>query len=376
MVEGALYDNALEGGSIRGGNLVGRWDHQLDRGGSIQVQGYVDQVRRISPGVVDYLQSFDVQAQHAFDLGRSQQIVWGAGHHMTRDEFTNSLNFFVLDPTRDTVQLSNLFGQDAIALADDLTLTLGTKFEYSSFSVFEFLPNARLAWAASDSALFWAAVSRSVRTPSRIDRNLVAPGLLLRADDLKSEKLIAYELGYRGMVADRVLLSVSFYYHDYDDLRILINPPGTPFLQFGNAMHGSVFGAEVWADYQVTPWWRLSAGFNALKKDFTLEPTAVLVALDQHQGNDPRYQASLRSYMSLTDDISLYLAVRGVDDLPNPTVPGYVEADARVAWRVAPPLELALTGSNLLHDRHPESGLVATRNEIGRTIFAEMRWSF
>jgi iron complex outermembrane receptor protein len=274
------------------------------------------------------------------------------------------------------VQLSNLFAQDAIALADDITLTLGTKFEYSSFSGFEFLPNARLAWAVSEDTLFWAAISRSVRTPSRIDRNLTAPGLLLRADDLESEKLIAYELGYRGRPADRLLVSISLYYHDYDDLRILTNPPGTPFLRFGNAMHGAVFGAEVWADYQVTPWWRLSAGFNALKKDFTLEQTAVPIALDQHQGNDPRYQASLRSYMSLSDDVSLYLAVRGVDDLPNPTVPGYVEADARIAWRVAPPVELALAGSNLIHDRHPESGLVATRTEIGRTIFAEVRWSF
>jgi len=65
---------------------------------------------------------------------------------MSFDRFVNASNPFVLIPESQTLSLTNVFGQDTIALARDLKLILGTKFEYSSFSGWAVMPNVRVGW--------------------------------------------------------------------------------------------------------------------------------------------------------------------------------------------------------------------------------------
>jgi len=48
------------------------------------------------------------------------------------------------------------------------------------------------------------------------------------------------------------------------------------------------------------------------------------------------------------DDLPAAPGSRAVDDLASPVVPGYVEADARLAWRVSESTELSVSGANLL----------------------------
>lgn len=375
-VQGDVFDNPIESGSISGGNVLGRWSHQLSETSSLELQAYYDQVDRRATGLTDSLDTFDLQGQHSFRIGDAHQIVWGAGYRVHRDRFDNRQNIFVLRPISDTLQLGNVFAQDSIALTDDLTFTLGNKFEYSSLtSEIEYLPSARLAWRVNDNAMFWGAVSRAVRTPSRIDLSLQAPGLFGPSPDFHSEKLIAYELGFRGRPDPRSTVSVSLFYNDYSDLRVLaLSPAGT--LVFGNRMEGDTYGVETWGDYRILSWWRLSAGLTILRRNLHLEPGAVTAALDQHQGNDPNYQWSLRSSMNLTDTVEWDIGIRRVDSLPNPAIPSYTSLDTRLGWQVTPSTELWIAGFNLLDDRHPETGLLTERGEIRRSVYAGARLRF
>ena len=69
-----------------------------------------------------------------------------------------------------------VFAQDAISIAPNrLELILGTKLEHNDYTGFEYQPSARLAWTPAASQTLWAAASRAVRTPSRIDRDLFVP---------------------------------------------------------------------------------------------------------------------------------------------------------------------------------------------------------
>src|SRR3546814_13579487 len=85
----------------------------------------------------------------------------------------------------------NIFAQDEMQLGDDLALTAGVKLERSSFSGLEILPNLRVVWQPHERTLFWSAVSRAVRTPSRIDRPLQALPVLVPATDFDSDTLTA-----------------------------------------------------------------------------------------------------------------------------------------------------------------------------------------
>ena len=376
-VQGDVFDNAFDvGGRNRGKNLLARWNHQLGGGSNLEVQAYYDTVDRTALGINDSLETYDIQAQHTFKLGGRHQVVWGGGYRVVNDEFTNSLGFFVLDPDSDTLQLGNVFAQDSIKLDSDLTLTLGLKLEDNSLSGLDYLPNIRLAWQVTPTHMLWSAVSRAVRTPSRFDRDLTAPGFFGPSADFESEKLVAYEIGYRGRPTTDTSLSATLFVHDYSDLRSLAVAPDSGLFVFGNTMEGYIYGLETWGDYRVRSWWRLSAGFTIMQKNLDLKPGAIDAALDQHAGNDPDHQFSIRSSMDLFENVDFDISLRSVDDLPNPMVPSYLELDVRLAWQMTDQLELSLSGFNLLDNQHPETGAAPGRLEVPRTVLAGARWRF
>lgn len=366
-------------GYVRGGNLLGRWTRRTGDTGSLEVQTYYDQIEREARQIHDELKVWDIQAQQAFTHGR-HAVVWGAGYRITRDEFRTLTDPQLLAPPKRRVDIGNVFVQDEVTLRRNLLLTLGVKLETNSYTRTELMPSARLGWRLSDRQFVWGAVSRAIRNPSRIERDFFIAGLV-EPGQMGSEKLVAYELGYRGRVTDRANVSVSAYYNVYDQLRtnelILTR---TPPIFVGNTMEGETYGVEAWGDVQVADWWRLSLGGSVLGKNFRLKPGSHDVAQFEAAGVDPDYWIKARSQMRLSDRVDLDIGLRYYDDVPTSQASGYVgagnyaEASMRLAWRVTDNLELSVTGLDLLHDQHPEAS-ESRRNEIPRSAFVSLRWT-
>jgi iron complex outermembrane receptor protein len=377
-LQGDIFDtdiDTLPGDGDRGHNLLARWTHDLGEERSFQVQAYYDEYRRRSLLVTDSLQTFDAEAQLNARLG-SHHVVLGGGVRTTRDNFVNNLNGFHLEPQSRRLWVVNAFAQDRVALTPKLDLIAGLKLERSSFSGIELLPNLRLAWRPGARTTWWGSVSRAVRTPSRIDRQLVFLPLLAEAADFQSEKLIAFEAGYRGQPGASTTLSVSLFYNLYDDIRTT-EFTGNPFpIKLRNGLEGRTYGIEAWATHQLSNRWRVSLGLAALDKDFHLKDGAVDLAGRASLGADPDYQILARSQLDLTDRLQLDLGLRGVDDLGASGLGGYVEADARLAWRVSDPIELYLAGNNLLHKSHVESNDSGRAQSVERKVYLGTRLRF
>ncbi|MDI6624928.1 MAG: TonB-dependent receptor [Brevundimonas sp.] len=356
---------------VRGGNVLGRWTRPL-AGGELQVQAYFDHFERDEPGSLEESDTWDLSVQHAMDFGR-HQLVLGAGHRVIDSRFTTAPGGAFLSPPERTLTLTNLFVQDQVALREGLTLTLGAKFEDNSFSGQEFLPNVRLAWQRPGGDLLWGAVSRASRTPNRIERDLILPGFL-EPGDFRSERLTAYELGYRANPTPRMSFSINAFYNVYDDLRTVSITPATIFpLMFSNHGEATTWGVETWGSYDISPAWRLSAGISTLTKDYdasTPDDISGLVSI----GDDPDYQMLLRSQHELTDAVELDVRLRAVGDLA--TVDSYVEADMRLGWRLTDQLELSLTGRNLIEDRRVETGDPVRARAFGRSVFGALQVRF
>jgi len=377
-VEGDYYrNNSMPNTRQLGGDLLGHWSHAFTDGSRLDVQTSFDRQSQSTTGISDSYDSYDLQAQHTFGIGR-HLVVWGGEFRVAVDQFINRLNTFTLVPPSRNLSIGDAFLQDTITLTDALKLTIGTKLEYSSYVGFDYLPSIRLGWRVSDTHFVWAAVSRAVRTPSRIDRDLQAPGFLLRAPNFESEKLIAYELGYRGRPTPDTSISVSLYWNEYSDLRtvnLVSSPP--PLLRLGNAAEGHAYGIEAWGDWRVLPWWRLRAGINLLHKDLHTKPGATDTSNGASEGDDPGYQVSLRSSMDLPHNIALDIGVRAVDRLPRLGISSYIEGDARIAWQVTPALELSLAGYNLFGARHAETvTLPALAVAARRSVYLGLRWTY
>ncbi len=363
-------------------DLAASWHHQLGGGASVQLLAYVDDTSRTTNGggPAFRLLTYDVEAQNNFTLAGWNDIVWGAGDRAYRYVFENTV--LALIPSSQTLNLGDVFGQDTIALSPALKLTLGVKLEEEPYTGAQLMPNARLAWKVSDDALLWGAVSRAVRSPTPVDTNInefVGPvDFLAGSNGFRPETLTAYELGTRMQVTQDASFSVSGYYDVYDHLRTIdpgITPSGLPLL-FGNLMTGNVYGIELWGDFQVTNWWRLSPGFDALHENFRFLPGSLTGVGLAFTADDPGQQASLNSVMNFGHGVTWDADLREVARLPHPAVPGYAELDTSLGWAVNETWSVSLTADNLMHAQHEEFLEDGESTEVPRSVLAQVRMRF
>lgn len=363
---------------LSGGNVLGRWRHKLANGGDLTLQMYFDHTDRDIPQTfAEVRDTFDVDFQYHFPLGTRHDITCGLGYRVSSDDVTNSA-FVVFVPDSQTEQLFSGFVQDEMQLVPDkLRLTVGAKLEHNEFTGFEIQPSARLLWMIDPRKVVWGAVSRAVRTPTRLERDLliVTPTVSLFGDkNFDSEKVIAYELGYRTQPSKLLALDVAAFFNSYDDLRSL-ETSGTDFI-IGNKLHGETYGVELGATLKPADWWVLRAAYTHLQVQLEKDSDSTDTMTVASEGNDPRNQVYLRSSMDLPHHIDLDCSLRYVSELSNQNVPGYVAVDVRLAWRPNQNLELAIAGQNLFDDQHPEFGIGANQHEIERGVFASLtyRW--
>jgi iron complex outermembrane receptor protein len=401
MYEGHELEVAGGVDETSGANIVGKWARQFSGSADLSLQAYIDHTHLIDPipeltlgtlplappGLLhDDLTTYDIDFQNRFGLGAYNQLVWGLGFRSTHDEVANApgLGFF---PTILNQNLYSTFIQDEIPLTPTLSFIAGTKLEHNDYTGWELQPDARLRWTFAPQQSLWAAVSRAVRTPSRIDTQLYEavpprPVLLEGSSDFVSENVVAYELGYRAQLTRRLSGSISNFYNDYTDLRSTSYTPGTllPFY-FANNLAGHTWGTEFSGNYQLLSNWSLHAGYTLLREHLWVKPGQFDLNDALNETADPEHQFSIRSAVDLPRNVQFDPDLRYVDTLHTNsgstpgTVPAYWELDAHIAWQATPRLALSLVGDNLLHPEHPEYGFPGPdRVEIRRSVYAKVEW--
>ena len=393
-----------ESGSIhvKGGDILGRWTYAFSDRSDVAVQAYYDRDDRNAPEVDQTVQTGDLDLQHHFRLGSSHDVVWGLGYRAIQDEATNAA-IVSLIPNRRTYQVFSAFVQDEVPLiAQRLRLTVGSKFEHNDFTGFEVQPSGRLLWTPYERHAFWLAVSRAVRTPSRVERDgMIAaaafptafgpPGLLvlLGNHNFSSETVIANELGYRVEPLSYLSVDLAGFYNLYDDLRTL--EPETPYpsgmpppphlvipMRFENKAHGETWGIEAATTVRVIDRWRLSAAYAWLQMRLRPDSGGLDPTVPNAEDDSPKHQANLRSYIDLPGNCELDVGLYYVDSLLNEHTPGYIRFDTRVAWHPIERLEVSLVGQNLNQERHVEFGGAqgAAPSEIERSFYGKLTWHY
>ena len=196
--------------SVNGGNLLARWKHSSAGGAETSVQAYYDTYRRTDLGTREISDTADLDVQHHFVSLGAHDVVAGGGFRAVRSTVRPSETVSMAQPTR-TDPLYSAFLQDEIRLTPELWLTVGSKFEHNSYTGFEYEPSARLAWTPGSRNEVWAAASRAIRQPARVedgirvelssiplDANTVVDVRLNGNANFRSEELRDFEAGYRA----------------------------------------------------------------------------------------------------------------------------------------------------------------------------------
>jgi iron complex outermembrane receptor protein len=352
----------LADGEFTQGAAQLRWSRGLAGGRRLQAQAYYHRETGDVPRQIAYhLDTMDVDVQYGGAWRTRHELVTGGGYRLSHDHSTSG-GTVEMDPSSRWYSLANVFVQDDVAIVPSrVFLTGGVKLEYNSFSGVEWQPTARVRFDAPRGQTLWAAVSRPVRRPTRLDVDLInrtPTGVVVAVGNeaFQAETMRALDVGYRITPAPGLSAEVVAFAYTYDRLRSASLPPsGQPPALIDNGLNGTSRGIELALAAQVAPFWRVTTADTHQRVGFSLDTNVTEVNRSSAEGNDPRHVFVMRHSFT-AGDMESDLIARAVGALPSPAVPGYTELDARVAFLLNPRLEIALIGRDLLHGAHPEFG--------------------
>jgi iron complex outermembrane receptor protein len=395
---------------LGGGFIQATWNHVYSARSDSSLQISLIPYRRDDPLEPEKRDTLYLDYHYHMAWGQRQDIVWGLGYSRTSDTIGGSLTVFFTPPSR-SLDIYNAFFQDAIALLPDrLYLTLGTKLEHNYYSGLEVMPSISMTWAPSEHQMFWTAVSRALRTPSRNDTDLnvnvagfpgsgATPNLVRVSGNplFENEELVAYEAGYRSTIAKRLSIDFAAYYNDYDHLQT--TEPSTPFFEAtplpahlvlpevkGNLMHGETHGIEVTANWKVVDRWTLSPGYALEELHLHTDPSSSDTTTGPFfEGGTPHNSAQLRSHFEFGKGLAWDASAYFVDRLTNQgtsnnqVIPAYTRLDTGLTWKPLEELSISVFGQNLLKAYHIEFedkfGSMQS-SQIRRGAYAKLVWHF
>lgn len=366
-----------------GYNFLGRWTRAWSRDNTLTVQAYFDHTMRSEFDLVTRANTIDIDVSHYFSWADRFETVWGAGYRSVDDEALSSGDLTFQEPSFQADLFSAFLQQDAYFFDRRLRVSVGSKFEHNDFTGFEIQPSIRGVWLGDDGWSLWGAISRAVRTPSRLETSLdvdlgsleanPAIGVPLPTDlsllgdlDLEAEDLLAFEVGLRKNWGENLALDIAAYAHKYDDLFEVVtvpaelvaaptDPGGAPVpvgidqrLLITNGDKGDVIGLEGAFQFHPTNWWsaKIAGDVKRLNYPPIEEADSSLNAL--FLGDSPQYQISIRSDFDLTPKLSATLWARRVGALTQRDTAGYTDLDIRVGYRLSSRFELTILGENLI----------------------------
>lgn len=386
-----------------GFNLLTRWSHKVSDTSDFQLQFYYDRANRFLKDFTDSdeTDTYDVDFSHRFALGERQEIQWGGGWRYVRTDMGQTLNVDYGDDLR-TDHVFSGFIQDEVDLIPDLLkLSFGTKVEHNNYTDWELQPSVRLAATPSEHHTVWAAVSRAVRTPARTAEDLdllttVIPGLpptairiLGNPGHVESERVYAYELGYKAIVTEQLSADIAVFYNDLNKIQTF--EARTPYFDvatgtvlvpmvFDNNASGYSAGVELTMQWRPVDWLRLIGNYTFERTHLSLRHTTDS-SMDEYYGQDPNHQASLRAQVDLPWSLELDTALFYVSNLHVSTmtmidVPSYVRWDMRLGWKPTENWEVSLFGENLNDARHREYGgaFGFSATHVPRAVYAQLTY--
>ena len=388
-----------ENADVQGENIVCRWQKKISETSDFDFHIYYDYTSRREYVFNDRRNTMDLDFQHRFSPFKNHSVLWGTGYRITADHITKSAEMTVKN-NRQSDNLYSGFIQDEISFFNHhFRLIPGVRLEHNDYTGYEIEPGIRSIYTTDGEQTVWAALSRGVRTPSRLEQSVtfnqkvLPPGYLFPGSPASmavmhgssrydSEDVLSYELGLRSRLSTRIFTDISFFYNHYDNMLSfrygtpkppLFNVPAT----IGNEVDGHSYGAELACTMDITEAWRLMATYSFMTMNLDANQSDSPVK-QFFEDDIPRNQFSIRSWLNLSHHFEFDGWLRYTDPLKDYDIDNYFTLDLRIGWQFSKAIDISFVGQNLLHDHHREYGTSTLLNtqitEVDRGFYVKLNW--
>lgn len=369
---------------VWGGNIAGHWRRLLAADADVQVSTYYEHTyRRYAGPFEEWRDTVSGSAKYRWAAGAHEAQV-GADAVFSWDTITGSAVNIISPPSRRYTTFA-LFAHDTITLVPRTwALTVGAQAEHSGFSSWNFQPTLRLLWRPAEHTTAWAAISRAVRTPVRLDEDLVSrPGGLLAFegnDDLKPETVAAFEVGVRRKFGERLAIDLSAFHNAYNDVRSYESRTGPerefPWT-FKNSLNARGTGVEATVLMEPAAGIFVKTGYWYMDLDLTRDPGSRDFMNAVFEANDPRHVGFVTTRLTFPYGFEVDATLRHASRLRQPVARGYTTADVRLGWAISDRWIVDVIGRNLLDRQHVEFVTPNSSNEeLARSFTARATWRF
>ena len=354
-----------------GGYLQAHWTRTSSSGSETEVQVSYDRSNLNYPYFQANLQNLTFDLQKRVQTGERNEVYWGAGFQQYRDD-VHSNRYISFDPPSSVFRAGDVVLRDEWqAIPGRLTASVGVRVDYNSYRDAEYQPSIRLLYTPKANRSAWLAVSRAVRTPNRVDRDISfdlgstpAAGLPMAMVNhgsraMRSEVARTAGGGYRFQSGQRWSVDTSVFWSAYGRLRSIVQ--ATPQLvvtdsgvslrlpmNLANSGAGRSYGGETWATIQARRGWRLIPSYSYERDNRWLPANSASYSyVWDHLPSDLRHQGTLRSQHDLARNWQLDLMARARSRDLTYGLPGVLLIDARLNWHPVRATEISFTLRNL-----------------------------
>ncbi|MFA0412656.1 TonB-dependent receptor plug domain-containing protein [Vibrio renipiscarius] len=239
------------------------------------------------------------------DLWRTQLTLGGNVRLIDEELGTyDAIDFYTMPYLRITDepdflnQSYGIYGNWKVPVTENITATFGNRWQHNNITnEIDSQPQVRLSYTLSDQQQVWAGWGKAIVTPSRLERetafrrNTLIENALFSDnnyydyyysnvdwgnDDLKTETIETYELGYRFWNEDKLQLSVNSYYSQHHNIRALLGVNATQVIIPGGSSTGTVGTViETYNNQYIDPLWTETYGAELAVKWQPLEQLQV-----------------------------------------------------------------------------------------------------
>lgn len=395
-----------------------RYSHQVNDKETLKIRASADDIQRRSRAFKWDTRNLDLDIEYVASHG-SQYLTVGSNTRFSENSVgTGSRTSFSVDPETDGNTISSLFLHDTITLTDSLQVDVGVRYEKHNEAGDNVQGTLRTLWSPTEKQRFWMAASKADGTPSRLTTGAnvspfaVIPGgpMTLNIPTLvqvvsqndgssfDNTELMAFELGYRLALTEKISIDATAFYNDYknlfsvDDSSIATPVPvlepisGNFYIPVEVRLSGdedfTSNGFEIAVNWRLPGSWYLQyAGsyINFKEESLFSGPVADNLTAYNMGVDSPTQQHSLRLSGDLSERWAVGFWVRFVDELKQVEIDSYTVLDTHISYQPSPDLRFGLTFKNLGDPDHLEAVREAfyfDAFEVEQSVTADVQFKF